>query len=79
MGINEREFAQSLVDLVKIGADAERERCAQIAEARAIKLRAKAKEQKSPGSKQFYFAQSIEARVIAEAIRASVGEARDQK
>ena len=48
---------------------AERERCAAICDERAIKLRAKAKSMKQPHS-QHYFGQAIEARVIAEAIRA---------
>jgi hypothetical protein len=45
------------------------EQCAKIADERAVKLRAKAKAQSMPG-RQSYFAQSIEARVIADMIRA---------
>lgn len=44
------------------------EECAKIAEERAAKLRAKAKAQNGP-SKQSFFAQAIEARVIADLIR----------
>lgn len=48
---------------------AERERCAKVCDERAVKLRAKAKSMKQPHSQQ-YFGQAIEARVIAEALRA---------
>lgn len=49
--------------------DATIEECAKVADARALELRAKAKAVKMP-QRQSYFAQSIEARVIAEHIRA---------
>jgi hypothetical protein len=69
------KLAADLVEIVRISFDAgreeERTRCARIADERALKLRAKAKEQKSSPPKQSYFAQAIEARVIADAIRRS--------
>jgi hypothetical protein len=68
MGITREQFyAQEIQKLVA----AETERCAKIANERALKLRAKAKAVTLPG-RQSYFAQAIEARVIAEAIRKPV-------
>jgi hypothetical protein len=49
------------------------ERCAALAEERAVKLRTKAKGQKIPGSRQWYFAQASEAKVIADHLRALKG------
>jgi BRCT domain type II-containing protein len=61
------EMEYNLSEIVRIARETAIEECAQIAASRATRLRAKAKAQTSP-SKQSYFAQSIEARVIADSI-----------
>jgi hypothetical protein len=61
------DMAYNLSEIVRITRETTIEECAKIAADRATRLRAKAKAQTSP-SKQSYFAQSIEARVIADSI-----------
>lgn len=69
----DRDMAKNLIEIVQISVEAGRsaalDECAKIADERAIKLRAKAKAQSMP-SRQSYFAQAIEARAIADLIRA---------
>jgi hypothetical protein len=69
----DRVMAQNLIEMVQISVEAGRQsaidECVKIAEDRAIKLRAKAKAVTMP-SRQSYFAQAIEARAIADLIRA---------
>jgi hypothetical protein len=69
LGVDIEPYAKIVAELMDHATVRERQRCATLAEQRALKLREKAKEQKNGPPKQSYFAQAIEARVIADAIR----------